>query len=377
MRQIEIFRKDELARYGVIKTLHGEVETPVFMPVGTHGTVKAITHRDLKEIGVRMILANAYHLYLRPGDRLIKEMGGIHRFSRWDGPMLTDSGGYQVFSLGLLREIREEGVAFQSHIDGSRHFLTPEKVIEIQRNIGADIWMCLDECVPYPASYEYTSESVGLTTRWARRCKDAKIDEEYRLFGIVQGGFYKDLRIRSALELREMKFDGYAIGGLSVGEPKGLMLEMLDAVLEHLPEDRPRYLMGMGFPEDIIEGVRMGIDMFDCVIPTRLARNGNLFTWFGRINIKNAKYTKDNRPVDEDCNCYVCRTYSRAYLRHLLVSHELTSFYLNTIHNIYFYTIFMKRIRDAINEGRFEGFYRNFINQWKGGEEDEYSACNG
>ncbi|MCX7966490.1 MAG: tRNA guanosine(34) transglycosylase Tgt [Syntrophorhabdaceae bacterium] len=368
MEIIEIVKKSGNARTGFLKTNHGSVDTPVFMPVGTQGTIKAATHKDLKEIGVQMILSNAYHLYLRPGDGLIKELGGIHKFSSWDRAILTDSGGYQIFSLGVLRKIKEEGVEFQSHIDGSKHFLTPEKVIEIQSNIASDIWMCLDECVPYPSSYEYTEKSVELTKKWAQRSKKAKKNGKGALFGIIQGGFYKDLRIRSAKDLIEMEFDGYAIGGLSVGEPKSLMWDMVDAIIDMLPPNKPRYLMGLGFPEDIIEGVKRGIDMFDCIIPTRVARNGGLFTWEGKINIKNAKYQKDTRPVDENCGCYTCRTYSRAYLRHLIVSHELTSFYLNTLHNIYFYNELLKKIREAIKNDTFEKFYEEFKSRWKGGE---------
>jgi queuine tRNA-ribosyltransferase len=378
METIEILNRDGNARLGVIRTEHGDVETPVFMPVATQGTVKATTHKDLKEMGIKMILANAYHLYLRPGDGLIKEMGGIHRLSGWDGAILTDSGGYQLFSLGVLREIKEDGVLFQSHIDGSKHFLSPERVMEIQENIGADIYMCLDECVPYPSSYEYTDASVELTSRWAKRCRDAKTDNGALLFGIVQGGFYKPLRMKSAHDLIGMDFDGYAIGGLSVGEPKSIMWDMVDTIIELFPRNKPRYLMGLGFPDDIVEGVRRGIDMFDCVIPTRLARNGNLFTWNGRINIKNAKYTRDERPVDDGCECYTCKTFSRAYLRHLLVSHELTSFYLNTLHNMYFYSDLLKKVREAISKGMFEIFYDDFKTKWKGGElQDEYSVCNG
>jgi queuine tRNA-ribosyltransferase len=378
METIEILNRDGNARLGVIRTEHGDVETPVFMPVATQGTVKATTHKDLKEMGIKMILANAYHLYLRPGDGLIKEMGGIHRLSGWDGAILTDSGGYQLFSLGVLREIKEDGVLFQSHIDGSKHFLSPERVMEIQENIGADIYMCLDECVPYPSSYEYTDASVELTSRWAKRCRDTKTDNGALLFGIVQGGFYKPLRMKSAHDLIGMDFDGYAIGGLSVGEPKSIMWDMVDTIIELFPRNKPRYLMGLGFPDDIVEGVRRGIDMFDCVIPTRLARNGNLFTWNGRINIKNAKYTRDERPVDDGCECYTCKTFSRAYLRHLLVSHELTSFYLNTLHNMYFYSDLLKKVREAISKGMFEIFYDDFKTKWKGGElQDEYSVCNG
>lgn len=369
MTAIEIHTKDNQARLGSLNSAHGIVDTPVFMPVGTQGTIKAVGHRDLKEMNISMILANAYHLYLRPGDKLIRDMGGIHSFAGWDGSVLTDSGGYQIFSLGVLNKVTEEGVSFQSHIDGSRHFLSPERAVEVQENIGADVCMCLDECVPYPASREYTAKSTGLTTRWARRCKEAQKKNSYHLFGIIQGGFYKDLRVQSAEEIVALDFDGYAIGGVSVGEPKSLMWEMVDEVIGMMPDNKPRYLMGVGFPDDIVEGVRRGIDMFDCIIPTRVARNGGLFTRKGKINIKNARYTRDQNPIDESCNCYTCRTFSRAYLRHLTVSHELTSFYLNTIHNIYFYADLMKSVRTAIEDGKFEDFYHTFIHLWKGGEQ--------
>jgi len=378
MNTIQILKEEGRARLGIIRTQHGEIDTPVFMPVGTQGIVKATSPKDLKEMGIKIILANAYHLYLRPGDALIREMGGIHKFMGWDGAVLTDSGGYQIFSLGVLREIKEDGVLFQSHIDGSRHFLTPEKVIEVQENIGADIIMSLDECVPYPSSYEYTKNSVELTSRWARRCKDAKKPDGTMLFGIVQGGFYHDLRLQSARELIDMNFNGYALGGLSVGEPKSIMWEMVDTVVDLLPQGKPKYLMGVGFPEDIVEGVYRGIDMFDCVIPTRHARNGSLFTREGRINIKHAKYVKDESPIDETCACYTCKTFSRAYLRHLFVSHELSSYFLNTVHNIFFYNNLIETIKKALREGSFETFYKQFILQWKGGElQNEYSACNG
>ncbi|HOH26969.1 MAG TPA: tRNA guanosine(34) transglycosylase Tgt [Syntrophorhabdus sp.] len=378
MNTINILKEEGRARLGIVRTQHGDIDTPVFMPVGTQGIVKATSPKDLKEMGVRIILANAYHLYLRPGDALIQEMGGIHRFAGWNGAVLTDSGGYQIFSLGVLREIREDGVLFQSHIDGSRHFLTPEKVIRIQENIGADIIMCLDECIPYPSSYEYTKSSVGLTSRWARRCKEAKKPDDSMLFGIVQGGFYKDLRLKSAQELIDMDFNGYALGGLSVGEPKSIMWEMIDTVVDVLPPNKPKYLMGVGFPEDIVEGVYRGIDMFDCVIPTRHARNGSLFTREGRINIKHARYTNDESPIDERCTCYTCRTFSRAYLRHLFVSHELSSYFLNTVHNIFYYNNLLKTIREALQTGSFEAFYEQFKTQWKGGEtQNEYSVCNG
>ena len=378
MKAIEIIKKDGATRLGTLLTGHGNIDTPVFMPVGTQGVVKAMTHKELRETGATMILANAYHLYLRPGDEMIRRLGGIHKFSGWDGAMLTDSGGYQIFSLGVLREIKEDGVLFQSHIDGSRHFLTPEKMIKVQENIGADVAMCLDECVSYPSSYEYTDESVDLTSRWARRCREAKADGPQKLFGIIQGGFYKDLRLKSAHELLGMNFDGYAIGGLSVGEPKSLMWDMVDTVIDLLPQDKPRYMMGVGMPEDLLEGVKRGVDMFDCILPTRLARNGTLFTWDGKMNLKNARYTEDPKPIDETCSCYTCRTFSRAYLRHLLVSHELTSFYLNTVHNVFFYMEFMKRIRDAIRAGSFEGFYNDFNARYEGGEfNDERSVCTG
>ncbi|HEY3275414.1 MAG TPA: tRNA guanosine(34) transglycosylase Tgt [Syntrophorhabdaceae bacterium] len=378
MKIMEILAHDGDARLGVVKTAHGDVETPVFMPVGTQGSVKAATHRDLKEMGVKIILANAYHLYLRPGDSLIKDFGGIHQFSGWDGSVLTDSGGYQIFSLGVLREIKEDGVMFQSHIDGSKHFLSPERAIEIQENIGADICMCFDECAPYPSSFEYTSSSMELTSRWALRCKEAKGKKDSLLFGIIQGGFYDALRVKSARDLVDMDFDGYAVGGLSVGEPKSLMWDMVDAVTPYLPHEKPRYMMGLGFPEDIVEGVKKGIDMFDCVIPTRHARNGSLFTSAGRINIKHARYTRDAKPLDRECDCYTCRTFSRAYLRHLFISHELTGYYLNTLHNIYYYIGLVRKIREAIREKRFDSFYHDFKNKWEGGDvQDEYRACNG
>jgi queuine tRNA-ribosyltransferase len=377
MSALRLVKSNRRARLGILDTGHGQVETPVFMPVGTQGTVKAVLHKDLQDMGVQMILANAYHLYLRPGDDLIRDFGGIQRFAGWDGAVLTDSGGYQIFSLGVLRKIREEGVTFQSHIDGSKHFLTPERVVEIQENIGADICMCLDECVSYPSSHEYTSASVGLTTRWAQRCREAKKSKSL-LFGIVQGGMYTDLRIKSAGELLPLDFDGYAIGGLSVGEPKSVMWDMVDATIDQLPWEKPRYLMGLGFPEDIIEGVKKGVDMFDCVIPTRHARNGSLFTKTGRINIKHARYVRDEAPIDDECACYACRNFSRAYLRHLFIAHELTSYYLNTVHNLFYYAELLRKIREAIKQERFEEFYEEFKSEWKGGElKDGTSVCDG
>ena len=377
MSAFRVLKSERQARLSVIETLHGAVETPVFMPVGTQGAVKALLARDLKEMGAQIILGNAYHLYLRPGDGLVKEMGGIQRFEGWDGAVLTDSGGYQIFSLGVLRKIQEEGVTFQSHIDGSKHFLTPERVVEIQENLGSDICMCLDECVSYPSSHEYTEASVGLTTRWAARSKEAKKNGS-QLFGIVQGGMFGDLRLKSARDLLALDFDGYALGGFSVGEPKGVMWDMVDVVMGVLPPEKPRYLMGLGFPEDIVEGVRKGIDMFDCVIPTRHARNGNLFTSTGRINIKHARFAHDETPLDETCRCYTCSHFSKAYLRHLFVTRELTSYYLNTLHNVSFYLGLMKRIREEIKQGRFEAFYSEFMSEWKGGEaHDGLGICNG
>lgn len=378
MKTMEIDHSDGKARLGRLMTGHGTIDTPVFMPVGTQGVVKAMTHRQLKELDVKMILANAYHLYLRPGDELIKNMGGLHKFAGWDGAMLTDSGGYQIFSLGVLRELKEDGVLFQSHIDGSRHFLTPEKMVRVQENIGADVAMCLDECVSYPSTWEYTRDSVELTTRWARKCIEARTAGTQKLFGIIQGGFYPDLRIRSANEILSLDFDGFAIGGLSVGEPKSLMWDMVDTVIDLMPADKPRYMMGVGLPEDLLEGVKRGVDMFDCIIPTRFARNGSLFTWDGRINIKNARFTEDKGPIDEECSCPTCRTYSRSYLRHLVVSHELTSFYLNTVHNVHFYMELMKKVRDAVRNGTFEAFYHDFKIRFEGGESDDRcSVCNG
>ncbi len=371
MSQLQVATTDGSARVGTLNTAHGSIETPVFMPVGTQGTVKAAVSRDLWNMGARIILGNAYHLYLRPGDGLIREMGGIQKFSGWDGAVLTDSGGYQIFSLNVLRKLKEEGVEFQSHIDGSRHFLTPERVVEIQENLGSDICMCLDECVPFPSSHDYTRDSVGLTTRWARRCKAAKRKNQQQLFGIVQGGTFEDLRRRSAEELVELDFDGYALGGFSVGEPKGLLWEMASLVTPILPVEKPRYLMGLGFPDDIVRGVSLGVDMFDCVIPTRHARNGNLFTSTGRLNIKHAQFTRDSRPIDESCQCYTCTHFSRAYLRHLFVSRELSVYILNTIHNIHFYMDLMRKIRESIREHRFDTFRDQFLSQWTGGELDD------
>jgi len=363
--RFEVVKKLPLspARLGKIDTDHGTFSTPAFMPVGTQGTVKSLSPEELVEVGVEAILGNAYHLYLRPGHETVRKLGGLHTFIHWDRPILTDSGGYQIFSLGNLRKISEEGVTFQSHLDGSTHFLSPGKVIEIQRILGSDMAMVLDECLPYPSSYEYAKSSAGLTTRWAQRCLEAKKEGDPALFAIVQGSTYKDLREESARSLVEMGFDGYAVGGLSVGEPKSTMLDILEWTAPLLPANAPRYLMGVGTPEDILHGVMLGIDFFDCVLPTRNARNGTLFTSSGKISIKQAQYAEDRRPVDEACRCYTCRYYSRAYLRHLYLSKEILSSRLNTIHNLCYYSKFMKEIKQAIQDDRLTDFYRDYISR--------------
>ncbi len=350
----------ENARTGEISTAHGSIETPVFMPVGTAGAIKGVSPEEAVEAGSQIILANTYHLYLRPGHRVIKSLGGLHPFMNWHGPIITDSGGYQVYSLAKLREISSEGVTFRSHLDGSMHFLDPEKVMEIQNALGADIIMALDECAPLEATYEYLVNSVNLTREWARRCLDSKKDDNQALFGIVQGGMYTGLREMSARGLADMEFDGYSLGGLSVGEDSKTREEMIRAATRHLPGDKPLYLMGSGKPEDIIEAVKFGVDMFDCVLPTRNARNGMLFTKRGKVNIRNAKYAEDPSPIEEGCNCYTCSNYSRAYLRHLFISKEILSCRLNTIHNLHYYNSFMSGIRQAIREDRFVYFYRSF-----------------
>ncbi len=357
----EIIKKDNSseARLGRIETDHGILSTPAFLPVGTQGTVKSLTPEELMEIGVEAILGNTYHLYLRPGHGTIGRLGGLHQFIHWEKPILTDSGGFQIFSLGSLRKISEEGVTFQSHLDGSPHFLTPEKVVEIQRVLGSDIAMVLDECAPYPSPYEYVKTSMERTSRWAKRSLKERRGTDPALFAIVQGGMYRDLREKSAQTLVEMEFQGYAIGGLSVGEPKSAMWDVLKWILPFLPKDLPRYLMGVGTPEDILEAVRLGVDFFDCVLPTRNARNGTLFTSSGKISIKQAQYAEDRRPVDETCACYTCCHYSRAYLRHLYLSKEILSSRLNTIHNLYYYINLLGKIKEAIQDGNFLDFYQS------------------
>lgn len=353
--------KDTGARVGKLHTPHGVIDTPVFMPVGTQATVKTLTPEELKQIGAQIILSNTYHLYLRPGQELIKEHGGLHQFMHWDRPVLTDSGGFQVFSLGPLRKIKEEGVTFKSHIDGSEHFMSPEKAMEIQMALGSDIAMAFDECAPYPCDHDYAKEALERTTRWAKRCKDAHNRPDQALFGIVQGVTYKDLREQSARELVEMDFPGYAIGGLSVGEPKPLMYEVLDYTVPLLPADKPRYLMGVGSPDCLLEGVIRGIDMFDCVLPTRIARNGTATTSYGKVVIRNAEYARDMGPLDPECDCYTCTNYTRAYLRHLYKAQETLVLRLLSIHNLYFLIKLMNNLRKAILEEKTLQFKDEFF----------------
>lgn len=359
----EVLKKDIQtgARLGRIMTSHGEVQTPVFMPVGTQGTVKALLPETLSELGVEMILGNTYHLYLRPGHQLIRDLGGLHHFMHWDKPILTDSGGFQVYSLGALRKITEAGVLFQSHIDGSRHFISPEIAVSIQEALGSDIVMCLDECTPYPVTLREAEKSLDLTLQWAVRSKKAAKNSEQALFGIVQGGMYPDLRKKSVEKLVEINFDGYALGGLSVGEPKEIMMNTVVNINPLLPFDKPRYLMGVGLPEDIVACVDHGVDLFDCVIPTRSARNGLLFTNHEKVVIKHARYRDDPLPVDRLCDCYTCRNYSRAYLRHLFMAKEILAMVLNTVHNVRFYMRLMERIREAIREDRYLEFKEKFL----------------
>lgn len=353
------------ARHGRVHTPHGSFDTPAFMPVGTQATVKGMSPDELKEIGAGIILSNTYHLYLRPGHELVKKAGGLHRFMNWDRPILTDSGGFQVFSLADLRDIKEEGVTFRSHIDGSKHFLSPEKSIEIQNALGSDIIMAFDECAPYPCDYDYAKKSMEMTTRWAERCKKAhKNPETQALFGIVQGSVYADLRKESAKQLTELDFPGYAIGGLSVGEPGEVMMNVLEETVPLLPENKPRYLMGVGSPDYLIDGSIRGIDMFDCVLPTRIGRNGTVFTSKGRIIIRDAKYAEDFSPIDEECDCYVCRNFTRAYIRHLFKAGEMLGMRLATWHNLRFLLKLMENVREAIRNDRLADFRNEFFSKF-------------
>ena len=364
----ELIHKDKNsgARRGVIHTPHGDIQTPVFMPVGTQATVKSMTPEELKEIvKAEIILSNTYHLYLRPGHKLVEEAGGLHEFMRWDRTILTDCGGFQVFSLGDLRKIYEEGVEFKSYLDGSKHFFSPEKVMEIQNSLGADIIMSFDECVKYPETYEYTKNSMERTTRWAKRCIEShKKPDKQALFGIIQGGFYKDLRKKSVEDLTELDFPGYAIGGISVGEPKENFLDILRYTAPLMPEDKPRYLMGVGSPDYLIEAVLAGIDMCDCVLPTRIARNGTALTWRGKVVVRNATYERDFSPLDIECDCYTCKNYTRAYIRHLVKEKEILGIRLLSIHNLRFLTNLMERVKIEIENDNLIEFKNNFYKKY-------------
>ncbi len=351
------------ARLGKLYTPHGTIDTPTFMPVGTQATVKAMGPDELKDIGAQIILSNTYHLFIRPGHKLIEKAGGLHSFMNWDRSILTDSGGFQVFSLNELRKITEEGVEFKSHLDGTKHFFTPERVIEIQQSLGADIIMAFDECIPYPCEKEYALKSMERTFRWLKRCHEAHNNTKQALFGIVQGGAFKDLRIESAQKTTSIDLPGYAIGGLSVGEPKEIMNEMIEYIIPYLPNNKPRYLMGVGSPDSLIEGAIRGIDMFDCVLPTRMARNGTVLTSNGKLVIRNASYGKDFRPIDENCDCYACKNFSRAYIRHLIKAREILGSRLTTIHNLRFLQNLMKDIREAIKNDSLLNFRGDFFNK--------------
>ena len=357
--------KNSGARRGVVHTPHGDIQTPIFMPVGTQATVKSMTPEELKEdVKAQIILANTYHLYLRPGHDLVKEAGGLHKFMNWDKPILTDSGGFQVFSLSGLRKITEEGVKFSSHLDGSKHLFTPEKVMEIEEFLGADIIMAFDECCPYPSDYKYTENSMYRTTRWAERCKKAHTTTNQGLFGIIQGGFYKDLRKISTDDLTKMDFPGYAIGGISVGEPKEEFLDILRYTTPLMPENKPRYLMGVGTPDYLIEAALAGIDMCDCVLPTRLARHGTALTSKGKIVIRNATYEKDWGKLDDECDCYACQNYTRAYIRHLVKTNEILGIRLISLHNLRFLTRLMEQVREAIEQDYLLGFREEFYKKY-------------
>ena len=364
--QFELIKtcKQSGARLGVLHTPHGDIPTPIYMPVGTQATVKAMTPREMEELGAKIILSNTYHLHLRPGEDIVREAGGLHSFMDWRHPILTDSGGFQVFSLSGLRKITEEGAAFRSHLDGSKHFISPEKSMEIQQALGADIAMAFDVCSPYPCDHKTAEEAMHRTHRWAERCKKYHTREDQALFGIVQGAFYEDLRIESAKTLADMDFPGYGIGGLSVGEPKPVMYEMLEKIEPYMPNNKPRYLMGVGTPDCFLEGVLRGVDMFDCVLATRIARNGTVFTRNGRLVIRNATYARDFEPLEEGCDCYACQHFSRAYIRHLIKAEEITGARLASIHNLRFLIRMMEEIRQAIMEDRFLDYRREFYEKY-------------
>lgn len=353
------------ARAGLLRTPHGTFKTPMFMPVGTQATVKTLAPEELYAMGAQVILSNTYHLFLRPGEDLVREAGGLHKFMNWKQAILTDSGGFQVFSLGKMRKITEQGVTFRSHLDGSKKFLSPEVSMDIQMALGADIAMAFDECIPYPSDYEYTQLSTERTSRWAKRCLDHHHSDSQGLFGIVQGGMYKDLRKQSCDDLVSMNFDGYGIGGLSVGESKDIMYDVLEDTTQHLPADKARYLMGVGTPDCLIEGVARGVDMFDCVFPTRVARNGMAMTHTGRLTVRNAKYAHDFQPIEEGCGCYTCRNFTRAYIRHLFKAEELLAYRLVSIHNLYFLLQFMRDMRQSIFDGTFPEFRKKFWQRYQ------------
>ena len=358
--------KNSNARGGILHTNHGDFLTPIFMPVGTRATVKTLSPEELKEIGSAVILANTYHLWLRPGEDIVDKAGGLHKFMNYDGPILTDSGGFQVFSLAEKKNIKEEGVIFKSHIDGRKLFLTPELSIQIQNKLDSDIAMSFDECPPYPVTYDYMKQSVERTLRWAKRGKDVHSNKNQSLFGIVQGGEFEDLRRYSAIETVKLNFDGYSIGGTSVGEDKDTMYKMIDYAIKYLPEDKPRYLMGVGDPIDLFEGVERGIDMFDCVLPTRIARHGNAFTRYGKLNIRNEKFKEDFTPIEESCDCYACKNYTKAYIRHLIICEETFGARLLSIHNLRFLIKIMEDIRSAIKDDKFLELKEDFIRKYKG-----------
>ena len=366
--EYELLKKDNFARYGVIHSKYGDFETPMFMPVGTRATVKTLSPEELYDCNTGIVLANTYHLWLRPGEDIVFKAGGIHKFMNYNRPMLTDSGGYQVFSLANPKKITEEGVPFKSHIDGAKLFLTPEKSIEIQNKIGADIIMSFDECPYYPCTYDYMKNSVERTLRWAKRGKDVHSNDNQMLFGIVQGGEFAELRKHSAIETVKMDFDGYSIGGTSVGEDKDTMYKMIDDCISYLPDDKIRYLMGVGDPVDLLVGVEKGIDIFDCVLPTRIARHGNAFTRYGKINIKNAKYKEDFSLLDDTCDCYTCKSYTKAYIRHLFTVNESFGQRLLSIHNIRFLIKMMEEIREAIKGNYFESYKEEFLEKYTKGE---------
>ena len=362
--EFKVHKTEGNARRATLMTAHGPVQTPVFMAVGTKATVKAMTPEELKECGTQVVLGNTYHLHLRPGEKTIAKMGGLHKFMNWHGPILTDSGGFQIFSLSQLRKMSEEGVEFRSHIDGAKHFISPEKSMEIQMDLGSDIIMAFDECLKYPATEEEINKSMALTYRWLLRSKAAMTRKESLLFGIVQGGLSLEHRLKSMEQICSVDLPGYALGGFSVGEPIHLMHELLPQVAPKMPANKPRYLMGVGTPTDLIIAIDSGIDMFDCVIPTRVARNGTIYTWQGKVSIKRNEYREDPSPLDPECDCYTCTNYSKAYLRHLFLSGEILSSRLNTIHNIHFYMQLMERARQAISEGRWEAFRNDCLTRF-------------